>query len=78
MGLDIRMPLGLLFGLLGLMLIGYSLASEAAIYERALGLNINLWWGLVMTAFGLVFVWFGRRGTPLPPEESPSDGFRGH
>jgi hypothetical protein len=78
MGLDIRLPLGLLFGLLGLMLIGYGLASDAAIYERALGLNINLWWGLAMTAFGLVFAWLGRRGTSPSPEESPSDGFRGH
>lgn len=79
MGLDIRMPLGLLFALLGLLLVGYGMASDAALYERSLGFNINLGWGLVMLAFGLVFVWFGRKGTPATTAtDTPPEGFREH
>jgi hypothetical protein len=42
------------------MLVIYGLMSDAAIYERSLGININLWWGLVMFAFGafmLIMAW---------------------
>ena len=52
MGLDIRWPMGLLFLLLGAILAGYGVLSDPAIYARSLGLNINLWWGLVMLASG--------------------------
>ena len=57
-GLDIRLPIGGLFGILGLILVGYGLATngDAAQYARSGGLNINLWWGLVMLVFGLVLL----------------------
>jgi len=63
MGLDIRLPIGLMFSILGLLLLGFGIAGDKAIYEKALGININLWWGLVMLVFGLVMLWYGRRGT---------------
>jgi hypothetical protein len=52
MGIDIRIPMGVMFGLLGLIITVYGLVSPAQIYEKhSLGININLWWGLVMVAF---------------------------
>ncbi len=63
MGLDIRTPIGLMFGIFGLLLAGYGLfTSGSAIYERSLGLNINLEWGAVLVVFGAVMLWFGSRG----------------
>ncbi|HYH78980.1 MAG TPA: hypothetical protein VEX86_04265 [Longimicrobium sp.] len=63
MNLDIRMPIGALFTLLGLLLTGYGLFADKAIYQRSLGHNINLSWGLVVLAFGALFLFLGRKGT---------------
>lgn len=53
MSFDIRLPIGLLFLALGLMLVAYGFASDPAIYRaHSLGVNINLAWGAVMAAFG--------------------------
>ncbi|HEY2036463.1 MAG TPA: hypothetical protein VGG96_05585 [Steroidobacteraceae bacterium] len=60
MGLDIRIPIGSLFVLLGGLLAGYGLLSSPAIYQRSLGIDINLWWGVVLLIFGfamLALVW---------------------
>jgi hypothetical protein len=63
MGLDIRTPIGLMFGLFGLLLTGYGLLTRGSdIYQRSLGYNINLEWGLVLLVFGAVMLYFGRRG----------------
>jgi len=59
--LDIRTPIGVMFSLVGLILTVYGLVSDPAIYARSLDVNINLWWGLVLLAFGLVMIWLGRR-----------------
>jgi hypothetical protein len=73
MGLDIRIPIGLLFGLLGAILAVFGLFSDRAIYERSLGININIWWGLVLIVFGVAMFVFGRRGasTVRPADEGP-------
>ncbi len=62
MGLDIRLPIGLMFALLGAVLATYGALSSPAIYARSLGHNINLWWGIVLLLFGLVFIYYGQRG----------------
>jgi hypothetical protein len=62
MRLDIRLPLGLLFVVFGMLLSGFGLTSDTAIYERSLHVNINFWWGLVMLVFGVVMFGLGRRG----------------
>jgi multisubunit Na+/H+ antiporter MnhG subunit len=62
MRLDIRLPLGLLFSAVGLLLAIFGLAGNKAVYERSLGININLWWGLVMLLFGIGMFVLGRRG----------------
>jgi hypothetical protein len=70
MGLDIRVPIGLLFLVLGGLLVLYGLVSDPAIYRRSLGINVNLWWGLVMLCFGLLMAWAGwRKPTVTTPRE---------
>jgi len=73
MGLDIRIPIGLMFAILGVVLIISGFAMDAAVYQRSLGINVNLWWGIVLLVFGAVMFLFGRRGstTAKPTEESP-------
>jgi hypothetical protein len=62
MGLDIRTPIGLMFGIFGLLLTGYGLVTRGSdIYRRSLGYNINLEWGLVLVVFGAVMLYFGQR-----------------
>jgi ABC-type Fe3+-siderophore transport system permease subunit len=69
MGLDIRLPIGLMFTLIGAMLAVYGFAtqSEPALYERSLGINVNLRWGLVLLVFGVTMLglfWRGRKSGP--------------
>lgn len=75
MGLDIRVPIGMLFLILGVLLIAYGLISDSAIYARSLGVNINVWWGACLTAFGAAMFFFGRRGARTsgmrPTDDSP-------
>ncbi len=75
MNLDLRLPIGMMFTIFGVILTGYGLLSDRAIYARSLGVNVNLWWGLVLLAFGLVMLGFAtwaerqrlRRTRPAPP-----------
>jgi hypothetical protein len=73
MGLDIRLPIGLMFAILGVVLIIAGLVLDSSIYRRSLGINVNLWWGLVLAAFGAAMLILGRRGGSRmrPTEESP-------
>jgi hypothetical protein len=52
MNFDLRLPLGLIFTIFGLLLTGYGLMSDAAIYQKSLGLNVNLGWGAALRARG--------------------------
>lgn len=61
MGFDIRRSIGLLLSLVGALLAVFGWASDPAIYARSLGLNVNLWWGLVVLAVGLGFLAASRR-----------------
>ncbi len=61
MGLDIRLPMGLFFTLAGLALTLFGLLGDQEIYRRSLGLNVNLVWGLVLMAFGIVCLALSRR-----------------
>ncbi len=55
MGLDIKIPIGLLFTILGILLAIYGLTTlgDAEIYSRSLNININLWTGLTMLVIGV-------------------------
>jgi hypothetical protein len=52
MSLDIRVPIGLMFGIIGANLAVFGLVSDPKIYERSLGINVNFGWGCALLAFG--------------------------
>jgi hypothetical protein len=72
MGLDVRVPVGLLFSAIGLALVAYGLLSDPGIYARSLGINVNLWWGLVLLAFGAIMLLFGWKDPIAPRHERAS------
>ncbi len=82
MSLDLRIPLGMMFSLLGAILSAFGLATNGneKLYAPSLGINVNMWWGLVLLAFGLTMYLFGKRGqkrlASLPPETG--EARRGH
>jgi hypothetical protein len=62
MHLDVRIPMGLLFLLLGIILVIYGFVSDPAIYaQHSLGQNVNLVWGAVFALFGAAMLWLSRR-----------------
>jgi len=66
MDMDIRIPIGLLFLILGAILtvLGIFTMNDTELYARSLGRNINLWTGLLMLIFGglmLLVPYLGRR-----------------
>lgn len=54
MGLDIRLPIGLMFTIIGALMSIYGLVSGSnkELYERSLNININLVWGIFLLIFG--------------------------
>ncbi|MFA5972993.1 MAG: hypothetical protein WC780_11625 [Lentimicrobiaceae bacterium] len=58
--MDIRIPIGLLFAILGFILFAFGLYSmnDAELYARSLGKNINLWTGVAMLVFGGMMLFF--------------------
>lgn len=73
MQLDIRLPIGLMFTLLGGLLAAFGLIADSSVSQPSLGINVNLWWGFAMFVFGVVMLMLGRRGTSTArlTEESP-------
>ena len=76
--LDLRIPMGLMFTITGLILtvFGFVTRNNAELYAKSLGVNANLWWGLVLLVFGLMMFLTGKRSqkrmeknTPPPAEE---------
>lgn len=61
MQLDVRLPMGLLFLILGIILTVYGFVSDPVIYERSLGQNLNLRWGVIFALFGAVTLFLARR-----------------
>ena len=62
MRFDIRMPIGCLFTIFGVMLVLFGLlTANADTYKRSLEININLWWGAVLLIFGLLMAFAARK-----------------
>ncbi len=79
MGIDIRLPIGILFSLLGVILAAYGIFGDSSIYRQSLDVNINLTWGTVVLAFGLAMLLLGRRGMRAAPRKSgPHSDASGH
>ncbi len=72
MQLDIRLPIGLMFSVLGalLLVVGLFTGGQRTQSQQT---SVNLWWGGVMLVFGIVMFVLGRRGTATArlTEESP-------
>jgi MYXO-CTERM domain-containing protein len=70
---DVRLPIGLLFLAIGLLVAGVGLTGDPKVFEaHSAGLNIDLVWGGVMAAFGalmLVLAALHRRRTPPSADE---------
>ncbi len=60
MGLDIRIPIGFMFGIIGVVITIYGIITngESSMYECSLNININLWSGIIMTIFGILMLLF--------------------
>jgi hypothetical protein len=76
MGLDIRWPIGLMFSLVGLLMVIYGLVtgSNEEMYSRSLGYNVNLLWGLALLVFGgfmLLMAWRGSQKEQAQQPEKP-------
>lgn len=84
MSLDLRIPMGLMFTLTGLILtaFGFATRSDVDLYAKSLGINANLWWGIVLLVFGLTMFTLGRRGQKRlekePPAAAEGEIRRGH
>lgn len=77
MGLDIRLPIGLFFSALGLLLTSFGIfasdavsSSSAAPHIRSSGINIDVIWGVVLLFFGLGMIILARRARKARPDRS--------
>jgi len=64
MHLYVRIPAGMMFSITGAVLTAFGVATrnKPEIYTRSMGIDANLWWGLVLLFFGLIVLSLGRKG----------------
>jgi len=65
MQLDIRIPIGWLFSMIGALLVGYGLLNGAPVHGATAGFNINAWWGAVLVLYGVAMLLLARRHAAL-------------
>lgn len=60
---DIRIPIGFMFSILGVLItvFGLTTISDTEMYAKSLGANVNIIMGLLMLVFGLVMLYFARK-----------------
>ncbi len=61
MRFDLRLPIGFLFSIFGAVLVIYGFITPPEAYKQSLGINVNLYWGVVLCAFGGVMLAFAIR-----------------
>ena len=54
--LDLKLPIGCLLSAYGAGLTVYGLVTKKEIYDKSLGLNVNLMWGVLMLVVGGLFL----------------------
>ena len=62
MGLDVRLPVGLMFVIMGALLVLYGVFGDHTIYARSLDINVNVIWGSVLLVTGAIFLVLAARG----------------
>ena len=60
---DIRIPIGLMFLILGILITGFGIftISNAELYQKSLGFNVNIIMGILMLVFGLFMLLLSRK-----------------
>jgi membrane-bound ClpP family serine protease len=60
---DIRIPIGLMFSIVGLIItvFGFFTMSDSGMYAKSLGINVNLLMGALMLVFGLFLLYLAYR-----------------
>lgn len=60
---DIRIPIGLMFSILGVLitLFGIFTVSDSDLYEKSLGMNVNIIMGIIMLVFGIAMLYLSFR-----------------
>jgi len=60
---DIRIPIGAMFTILGILIAGFGIftMSNTQMYEKSLGINVNIIMGGLMLVFGLIMLFFSRK-----------------
>ncbi len=60
---DIRIPIGLMFSILGMLITGFGIftGSNGEMYQKSLGINVNIIMGVLMLAFGLIMLFLAGR-----------------
>jgi hypothetical protein len=63
MGIDVKLPIGLMFSIIGLMLTIYGLFTQTnhSLYIKSFGINVNLWSGICMLIFGITLLLFVKK-----------------
>ena len=57
MRMDVKLPLGMIFSIMGLILICSGVFYKNEIVAK-LGFNLNLWWGALVFFFGFLMLIF--------------------
>ncbi len=59
--MDLRLPIGIFFVLVGIIMTAYGVVSPHDIPNITEKVNINLYWGIVLLVFGIPMTIFGWR-----------------
>ncbi len=62
--LDIKIPIGLMFSIFGVILLiyGFITRNDASLYQKSFSHNMNLWMGGLMLLFGGIMLLLIKKG----------------
>jgi hypothetical protein len=63
--IDIRYPIGFFFSIIGCVLLVYGIVTmhNPSLYQKSLGVDIDIWSGLLMLIFGIVMLLLSKRAS---------------
>jgi hypothetical protein len=68
---DIRLPIGLLFSIVGVIITVFGFMTRgSAIYQHSLGININIYSGICLVIFGGIMLMTALRAQGKPGPEN--------
>lgn len=74
MSADIRLPIGLLFTIIGVIITIFGMVTNGAeMYRHSLGININTYSGFCLTIFGIVMLIMAFNAQKKAKEELQAD-----